>query len=144
MVKEKFEMLLEGLAMLGTAYLGSAVNKYVTGNRKREKAVSLAVGVNYTDLDNIQERQILDFIHDEIIHSAFEGKTECKLSYDQLGLDIFDYGQKNEMVELFDRVSSNMFNEARFYSKGVIFEISDYILDAVNHNCTFTNQRIAS
>lgn len=137
-------MLLEGLAMLGTAYLGSAVNKYVTGNRKREKAVSLAVGVNYTDLDNIQERQILDFIHDEIIHSAFEGKTECKLSYDQLGLDIFDYGQKNEMVELFDRVSSNMFNEARFYSKGVIFEISDYILDAVNHNCTFTNQRIAS
>lgn len=137
-------MLFEGLAMLGTVYLGKAANDFITKDRKREKMVSLAVGVNYTDLDDIQKRQILDFIHDEIIHAAFEGKTQCKLSYNQLGLEIFDYGQKNEMIELFQCVSSNMFSQAKFYKKGVVFEISEYILEAVRQNCTFSNTKTAA
>lgn len=137
-------MLLETLAMVGVATLGKSVNKYVTGDRHREKAISLAVGVDYVDLDDSMKRQILDFIHDEIIHSAFEGKSKCKLTYDQLGLDIFAYGQKNEMIELFSNVSSNMFKEARFYSKGVVFDISDDVLEAVNQNCTFTNKKLVA
>lgn len=137
-------MILETLAMAGTVYLGKSVNKYLTGDRHREKSISLAVGVDYVDLDDSMKRQILDFIHDEIIHSAFEGKSKCKLTYDQLGLDIFSYGQKNEMIELFSNVSSNMFKEARFYSKGVVFDISDYVLNAVNQGYTAKKQKLVA
>ncbi len=136
-------MLLELGIMAGTALLGKKVNECLDNNPKLNKKLNLAIGANYVDLDHSMKRQILDFIHDEIIHAAFECKCECRLSFYQLGLyDLFDLGFKEEILDLFRNVSSNMFKEARFYSKGIVFDISDYVLNAVNNNCTFAKQQL--
>lgn len=138
-------MLLELLVGTTVATLGSAAIDYLERNQKLNKKLNLAIGANYTDLDVYMKRQILDFIHDEIIHSAFSGETKCKLSYNQLGLyDLFELGFKEEMCDFFDNVSSNMFNEVRIYSKGLVFDISDYVLDAVRQGCTFTDKRMVA
>lgn len=125
--------MLSSLLFLGATTLGlKKANDYVTSNRTINKRVNLMIGASYCDLDIRMKRQILDFCSDEIIHAVFEGKKECRLHFDQLGLyELFDLGFKNEILDLFSSVQSNMFKEVHIYSNHIKFIIADSLIESV-------------
>ncbi len=106
--------------------LGLSIFYYaVTETFKYNKKVNLALGVNYCDLNDINKKQIVDFIENEVKFALKEGKESFILTYDQLDLAQFDYGVEVELYDILDKANSPLFKKIDIFDNHIHCYLSD-------------------
>lgn len=97
----------------------------VTETFKYNKKVNLALGVNYCDLSDLNKKQIIDFIENEVQFALKEGKESFILTYDQLDLVQFDYGVEVELYDILDKANSPLFKKIDIFDNHIHCYLSD-------------------
>lgn len=105
-----------GLSSMGYAFYESF---------KYNKRVNLALGVNYCDLTDLNKKQIIDFIENEVKFALQDGKESFILTYDQLDLVQFDYGVEVELYDLFEKANSPLFKKIDIFENYIHCYLSD-------------------
>ena len=101
-----------GLSSMGYAFYQSF---------KYNKKLNLAIGVNYCDLSDLNKKQIIDFVENEVKFALKNGQESFILTYDQLDLDQFDYGVDVEWYDLVDKTNSLLFKKYDMLQKQRLF-----------------------
>ena len=102
-----------GLSSMGYAFYQSF---------KYNKKLNLAIGVNYCDLSDLNKKQIIDFVENEVKFALKNGQESFILTYDQLD---FDYGVDVELYDLFDKANSPLFKKIDIFENHIHCYLSD-------------------
>ena len=105
-----------GLSSMGYAFYQSF---------KYNKKLNLAIGVNYCDLSDLNKKQIIDFVENEVKFALKNGQESFILTYDQLDLYQFDYGVDVELYDLFDKANSPLFKKIDIFENHIHCYLSD-------------------